>query len=107
MIYEDVQRDTGALEAGNGWSSSEFESYDEHSDNEAKLPTKSKVEPVWMHPFPSLHKLSFLQIVNGIMTDQVVLVGFQQIEKKINVTISSGASAVQLSLLMYRTVRKL
>uniref|UniRef100_A0A3Q4GZH4 Rho guanine nucleotide exchange factor (GEF) 10-like a n=1 Tax=Neolamprologus brichardi TaxID=32507 RepID=A0A3Q4GZH4_NEOBR len=41
MIYEDVQRDTGALEAGNGWSSSEFESYDEHSDNEAKLPTKS------------------------------------------------------------------
>lgn len=41
------------------------------------------------------------------MTDQVVLVGFQQIEKKINVTISSGASAVQLSLLMYRTVRKL
>lgn len=60
MIYEDVQRDTGALEAGNGWSSSEFESYDEHSDNEAKLPTKSKVEPVWMHPFPSLHKLSFL-----------------------------------------------
>lgn len=43
MIYEDVQRDNGALQADNGWSSSEFESYDEHSDNEAKLPARSKV----------------------------------------------------------------
>uniref|UniRef100_A0A3Q0RZF9 DH domain-containing protein n=1 Tax=Amphilophus citrinellus TaxID=61819 RepID=A0A3Q0RZF9_AMPCI len=41
MIYEDVQRDGGPREADNGWSSSEFESYDEHSDNEAKLPTKN------------------------------------------------------------------
>lgn len=44
MIYEDVQRDSGQVEAGNGWSSSEFESYDEHSDNESKLPTRSKVQ---------------------------------------------------------------
>lgn len=43
MIYEDVQRDSGPLNADNGWSSSEFESYDEQSDNEAKLPAKSKV----------------------------------------------------------------
>ncbi|XP_024125969.1 rho guanine nucleotide exchange factor 10-like protein isoform X2 [Oryzias melastigma] len=45
MIYEDVQRDNGALQADNGWSSSEFESYDEHSDNEAKLPARSKLPP--------------------------------------------------------------
>uniref|UniRef100_A0A3Q1AT68 DH domain-containing protein n=1 Tax=Amphiprion ocellaris TaxID=80972 RepID=A0A3Q1AT68_AMPOC len=45
MIYEDVQRDTGPVEAGNGWSSSEFESYDEQSDNETKLPTRSKLSP--------------------------------------------------------------
>ncbi|XP_040889835.1 rho guanine nucleotide exchange factor 10-like protein isoform X4 [Toxotes jaculatrix] len=44
MIYEDVQRDSGPLNADNGWSSSEFESYDEQSDNEAKLPTRSKVQ---------------------------------------------------------------
>lgn len=44
MIYEDVQRDNGALEPDNGWSSSEFESYDEHSDNEAKPPARSKVD---------------------------------------------------------------
>ncbi|XP_028261452.1 rho guanine nucleotide exchange factor 10-like protein isoform X2 [Parambassis ranga] len=45
MIYEDVQRDSGPLErADNGWSSSEFESYDEQSDNEAKQPTRSKVQ---------------------------------------------------------------
>lgn len=43
MIYEDVQRDTGPANANNGWSSSEFESYDEQSDNETKLPTRSKV----------------------------------------------------------------
>ncbi|XP_040889834.1 rho guanine nucleotide exchange factor 10-like protein isoform X3 [Toxotes jaculatrix] len=45
MIYEDVQRDSGPLNADNGWSSSEFESYDEQSDNEAKLPTRSKLSP--------------------------------------------------------------
>ncbi|XP_053300685.1 rho guanine nucleotide exchange factor 10-like protein [Pleuronectes platessa] len=44
MIYEDVQRDTGPSNTGNGWSSSEFESYDEQSDNEAKVPAKSKVQ---------------------------------------------------------------
>uniref|UniRef100_A0A3Q2NTV0 Rho guanine nucleotide exchange factor 10 like n=1 Tax=Fundulus heteroclitus TaxID=8078 RepID=A0A3Q2NTV0_FUNHE len=44
MIYEDVQRDSGPLEANNGWSSSEFESYDEQSDNDAKLPARSKVQ---------------------------------------------------------------
>lgn len=43
MIYEDVQRDSGTTGAGNGWSSSEFESYDEQSDNESKRPTRSKV----------------------------------------------------------------
>lgn len=43
MIYEDVQRDGAPLDADHGWSSSEFESYDEQSDNEAKLPTRSKV----------------------------------------------------------------
>lgn len=43
MLYEDVQRDSGPRHADNGWSSSEFESYDEQSDNEAKLPTRSKV----------------------------------------------------------------
>lgn len=45
MIYEDVQRDSGPQDADNGWSSSEFESYDEHSDNESKLPTRSKLSP--------------------------------------------------------------
>ncbi|XP_041813379.1 rho guanine nucleotide exchange factor 10-like protein isoform X1 [Chelmon rostratus] len=44
MIYEDVQRDSGPVDANNGWSSSEFESYDEQSDNETKLPTRSKVQ---------------------------------------------------------------
>ncbi|KAM3621676.1 uncharacterized protein V6R79_014380 [Siganus canaliculatus] len=44
MIYEDVQRDHGPVGADNGWSSSEFESYDEQSDNETKLPTRSKVQ---------------------------------------------------------------
>lgn len=43
MIYEDVQKASGPSEANNGWSSSEFESYDEQSDNDAKLPAKSKV----------------------------------------------------------------
>ncbi|XP_076599253.1 rho guanine nucleotide exchange factor 10-like protein isoform X1 [Chaetodon auriga] len=45
MIYEDVQRDSGPVDANNGWSSSEFESYDEQSDNETKLPTRSKLSP--------------------------------------------------------------
>ncbi|XP_069567386.1 rho guanine nucleotide exchange factor 10-like protein isoform X1 [Brachyistius frenatus] len=45
MIYEDVQRESGPKQADNGWSSSEFESYDEQSDNEAKLPTRSKLSP--------------------------------------------------------------
>ncbi|XP_058487431.1 rho guanine nucleotide exchange factor 10-like protein isoform X2 [Solea solea] len=45
MIYEDVQtRSSGPLNADNGWSSSEFESYDEQSDNDAKPPTRSKVQ---------------------------------------------------------------
>lgn len=44
MIYEDVQKDSGPLDADNGWSSSEFESYEEQSDSEAKPPTRSKVE---------------------------------------------------------------
>lgn len=43
MIYEDVQKDSVPLEADNGWSSSEFESYEEQSDSEAKPPTRSKV----------------------------------------------------------------
>uniref|UniRef100_A0A8C3ABI4 Rho guanine nucleotide exchange factor 10 like n=1 Tax=Cyclopterus lumpus TaxID=8103 RepID=A0A8C3ABI4_CYCLU len=43
MIYEDVQRDGAPLDADNGWSSSEFESYDEQSDNETKHPAQSKV----------------------------------------------------------------
>ncbi|XP_032369533.1 rho guanine nucleotide exchange factor 10-like protein isoform X1 [Etheostoma spectabile] len=45
MIYEDVQRDSGPPDADNAWSSSEFESYDEQSDNETKLPTRSKLAP--------------------------------------------------------------
>ncbi|KAM4588604.1 rho guanine nucleotide exchange factor 10-like protein isoform 1-T1 [Odontesthes bonariensis] len=45
MIYEDVQRDSGPPVADNGWSSSEFESYDEQSDNEAKLPARIKLTP--------------------------------------------------------------
>ncbi|KAM6981307.1 rho guanine nucleotide exchange factor 10-like protein [Aplochiton taeniatus] len=44
MIYEDVNRDCGRL-ADNGWSSSEFESYDEQSDTESKPPTRSKLSP--------------------------------------------------------------
>lgn len=43
MIYEDVQRDSGPPDADNGWSSSEFESYDEQSDNDTKHPARSKV----------------------------------------------------------------
>ncbi|XP_057701766.1 rho guanine nucleotide exchange factor 10-like protein isoform X1 [Corythoichthys intestinalis] len=45
-LYEDVQRDScGPSVAGNGWSSSEFESYDEQSDGESKVPTRSKLSP--------------------------------------------------------------
>ncbi|XP_061893809.1 rho guanine nucleotide exchange factor 10-like protein [Entelurus aequoreus] len=47
-LYEDVQRDSGLPVlpvAGNGWSSSEFESYDEQSDGESKVPTRSKLSP--------------------------------------------------------------
>ncbi|XP_051895401.1 rho guanine nucleotide exchange factor 10-like protein isoform X3 [Pristis pectinata] len=39
LIYEDVQRETGCVSPNQleeGWSSSEFESYDEHSDEENK-----------------------------------------------------------------------
>uniref|UniRef100_A0A673YDY4 Rho guanine nucleotide exchange factor 10 like n=1 Tax=Salmo trutta TaxID=8032 RepID=A0A673YDY4_SALTR len=43
MIYEDVHREEGPQGAGNDWSSSEFESYEEQSDTESKLPTLSKV----------------------------------------------------------------
>ena len=42
MIYEDVQRE-GSLQGPNGWSSSEFESYDEQSDPESRAPARSKV----------------------------------------------------------------
>ncbi|TWW62740.1 Rho guanine nucleotide exchange factor 10-like protein [Takifugu flavidus] len=45
MIYEDVQKDSGPLDADNGWSSSEFESYEEQSDSEAKPATRSKLSP--------------------------------------------------------------
>nr|XP_029133018.1 rho guanine nucleotide exchange factor 10-like protein [Labrus bergylta] len=45
LIYEDVQRESRPAGADNGWSSSEFESYDEQSDNEAKQPTRSKLSP--------------------------------------------------------------
>uniref|UniRef100_A0A7N8XE01 Rho guanine nucleotide exchange factor (GEF) 10-like a n=1 Tax=Mastacembelus armatus TaxID=205130 RepID=A0A7N8XE01_9TELE len=45
MIYEDVQRDSCPQDTDKGWSSSEFESYDEQSDNEAKPPTRSKLSP--------------------------------------------------------------
>uniref|UniRef100_A0A8C6SP29 Rho guanine nucleotide exchange factor (GEF) 10-like a n=2 Tax=Neogobius melanostomus TaxID=47308 RepID=A0A8C6SP29_9GOBI len=36
---------TGRVAVDNGWSSSEFESYDEQSDNESKRPTRSKLSP--------------------------------------------------------------
>ncbi|CAL8351983.1 unnamed protein product, partial [Gadus morhua 'NCC'] len=44
VIYEDVQRG-GPVSADNGWSSSEFEDYDDQSDNEAKVPTRTKLSP--------------------------------------------------------------
>ncbi|KAI5612296.1 rho guanine nucleotide exchange factor 10-like protein isoform X1 [Silurus asotus] len=46
MIYEDVQRhDETAEGVNNGWSSSEFESYDEQSDTETKPQARSKISP--------------------------------------------------------------
>ncbi|XP_047663192.1 rho guanine nucleotide exchange factor 10-like protein isoform X5 [Tachysurus fulvidraco] len=46
MIYEDVQRPEESAEGmNNGWSSSEFESYDEQSDTETKPRTTSKISP--------------------------------------------------------------
>uniref|UniRef100_A0AAY4ETI1 DH domain-containing protein n=1 Tax=Denticeps clupeoides TaxID=299321 RepID=A0AAY4ETI1_9TELE len=44
MIYEDIHREEGQ-QGPNGWSSSEFESYDEHSDSESKTSTRSKLSP--------------------------------------------------------------
>ncbi|XP_046896968.1 rho guanine nucleotide exchange factor 10-like protein isoform X3 [Hypomesus transpacificus] len=40
-IYEDIQRPTDRHGSNNGWSSSEFESYDELSDSETKPPVRS------------------------------------------------------------------
>uniref|UniRef100_A0A673FS25 Rho guanine nucleotide exchange factor 10-like protein n=1 Tax=Sinocyclocheilus rhinocerous TaxID=307959 RepID=A0A673FS25_9TELE len=42
LIYEDIQKEEGLQGPNNGWSSSEFESYDEQSDSE-RAPTRSKV----------------------------------------------------------------
>ncbi|XP_052425362.1 rho guanine nucleotide exchange factor 10-like protein isoform X2 [Carassius gibelio] len=42
LIYEDIQKEEGLQGRNNGWSSSEFESYDEQSDSD-KAPTRSKV----------------------------------------------------------------
>ncbi|GAA6065206.1 rho guanine nucleotide exchange factor 10-like protein isoform X1 [Tachysurus ichikawai] len=41
MIYEDVQKEEVPQGPNNGWSSSEFESYDEQSDSE-KAASRSK-----------------------------------------------------------------
>ena len=43
QVYEDVQRPDQLQGTEDCWSSSEFESYDEHSDEEAKPPARSKV----------------------------------------------------------------
>ncbi|KAJ8387207.1 hypothetical protein AAFF_G00159260 [Aldrovandia affinis] len=45
LIYEDVHRAEDHMGADNGWSSSEFESYDEQSDTENKAPRRSKLSP--------------------------------------------------------------
>lgn len=84
MIYEDVQRDSGPPDADNGWSSSEFESYEEQSDNETKQPTRSKVvlKRLWMHAwcvYLSRTDNHFHSFLNCIMSGQVVLVGFQHL----------------------------
>ncbi|XP_076133495.1 rho guanine nucleotide exchange factor 10-like protein isoform X1 [Alosa pseudoharengus] len=44
QVYEDVQRPDDLQGTDNGWSSSEFESYDEQSDEETKPPARSKVQ---------------------------------------------------------------
>ncbi|KAL2104173.1 hypothetical protein ACEWY4_001041 [Coilia grayii] len=44
QVYEDVQRPDEVQGTDNGWSSSEFESYDEQSDEETKPPARSKVQ---------------------------------------------------------------
>ncbi|XP_027023647.1 rho guanine nucleotide exchange factor 10-like protein isoform X2 [Tachysurus fulvidraco] len=44
MIYEDVQKEEVPQGPNNGWSSSEFESYDEQSDSE-KAVSRSKLSP--------------------------------------------------------------
>ncbi|XP_061113612.1 rho guanine nucleotide exchange factor 10-like protein isoform X8 [Conger conger] len=54
LIYEDVQKSEGA---DNGWSSSEFESYDEHSDTDSRAPpARSKVLPDCLLP-PDVRRL--------------------------------------------------
>ncbi|XP_041953350.1 rho guanine nucleotide exchange factor 10-like protein isoform X2 [Alosa sapidissima] len=45
QVYEDVQRPDELQGTDNGWSSSEFESYDEQSDEETKPPARSKISP--------------------------------------------------------------
>uniref|UniRef100_A0A8C1Z8R0 Rho guanine nucleotide exchange factor (GEF) 10-like a n=1 Tax=Cyprinus carpio TaxID=7962 RepID=A0A8C1Z8R0_CYPCA len=42
LIYEDIQKEDGLQGPNNGWSSSEFESYDEQSDSD-RAPTRSKL----------------------------------------------------------------
>ncbi|XP_051962088.1 rho guanine nucleotide exchange factor 10-like protein [Xyrauchen texanus] len=44
VIYEEVQRSGKSALIDNGWSSSEFESYDEQSDSETQQPTRNKVQ---------------------------------------------------------------
>ncbi|XP_016345350.1 rho guanine nucleotide exchange factor 10-like protein isoform X2 [Sinocyclocheilus anshuiensis] len=44
LIYEDIQKEEGLQGPNNGWSSSEFESYDEQSDSD-RAPTRSKLSP--------------------------------------------------------------
>ncbi|XP_071752295.2 uncharacterized protein LOC139909204 [Centroberyx gerrardi] len=44
-IYEDIQRPGRRGSNNNGWSSSEFESYDELSDSETKPPARSSSKP--------------------------------------------------------------
>ncbi|XP_052396677.1 rho guanine nucleotide exchange factor 10-like protein isoform X4 [Carassius gibelio] len=45
VIYEEVQRSGEPGLIDNSWGSSEFESYDEHSDSETKQPTRNKISP--------------------------------------------------------------
>lgn len=86
MIYEDVQRDGAPPYADNGWSSSEFESYDEQSDNEAKPPTRSKVALACVHAWLMCvfipHESSALFILNCIASGQIALPCFQKSKKK-------------------------